>query len=163
MKGMKPGVQDGGGGQPNPQAAPVAEKKPTAPAFNILTLIPEDLETASGGNVSAMADKSNPYSDTLINQFQPMFAMLSGAGIEQGNVERLWCGTTRSKGDVIVCVQTEDRREPEWEVSGLVNRYVSRFAPIQNAYDADLAGWDRIREVLDEMRVSNGGPALAAE
>lgn len=44
----------------------------------------------------------------------------------------------------ILCVQPETRREPDWNAPGLANRYLSRFAPIANAHDADHAGWDRL-------------------
>ncbi|MBS0264496.1 MAG: DUF1559 domain-containing protein, partial [Planctomycetes bacterium] len=90
-----------------PSSAPPVDTKPAAPALNILTLIPEDLEVAAGGSLTAMSDSSNPYSETLLNQFRPVISMLEGAGVSTSDIEKIWCGTTRARGDVIVCVQTK--------------------------------------------------------
>ncbi len=44
----------------------------------------------------------------------------------------------------ICCLQTIDPNETDWGISGLINRYLPRFAPIDNAHDADLLAWDRL-------------------
>jgi tetratricopeptide (TPR) repeat protein len=44
----------------------------------------------------------------------------------------------------MLCFQSVDPTQADWNIPGVINRYVSRFAPIGNAYDADLQAWDRI-------------------
>lgn len=44
----------------------------------------------------------------------------------------------------ILCLQTVDPAESDWEVPGLINRHFPRFAPFDNTHDADTAAWDRI-------------------
>jgi hypothetical protein len=44
----------------------------------------------------------------------------------------------------ILFLQTEDRREDDWGVPRLTNRYLPRFAPITQAHDADGEAWGRI-------------------
>jgi hypothetical protein len=44
----------------------------------------------------------------------------------------------------LLFLQTEDRREPDWGLPRVLNRYLPRFAPWQNAHDSDHAAWDRI-------------------
>jgi tetratricopeptide (TPR) repeat protein len=44
----------------------------------------------------------------------------------------------------ILCLQSVDPTQAEWGIPGVINRHVSRFAPIDNAQDADLGAWDRI-------------------
>lgn len=45
---------------------------------------------------------------------------------------------------LLVYLQVETHREPEWNTPNLVNRYFPRFAPVTNAFDADLETWDSL-------------------
>ena len=54
---------------------------------------------------------------------------------------------------LLVFIQEDGRREPEWGEDRIANRYVSRFADIESANEFDRPSWLRI---LDEFPVRPG-------
>jgi hypothetical protein len=44
----------------------------------------------------------------------------------------------------LIFVQEESRRTPDWNIEGVRNRYLTRFAPFNDQGDAHLLSWDKI-------------------
>lgn len=61
----------------------------------------------------------------------------------------------------ILCLQTADPAEPNWGIPGLVNRHLPRFAPFDNAHDADTAAWDRLFQEFPLKGRPIPGPSVA--
>jgi hypothetical protein len=44
----------------------------------------------------------------------------------------------------IIVLQTQDKREPDWALPGIHNRYLKRFAPFNDTPDAHIISWDAV-------------------
>jgi hypothetical protein len=102
-------MHGGAGGAPQGGGTETAKSESggSGSSQDLVKYLPEDIEIAAGANITALSDKATPFGEQILNQFSPVLQMLEGAGIKSSQVEQLWCATTRSKDDVVVCVQTK--------------------------------------------------------
>jgi tetratricopeptide (TPR) repeat protein len=61
---------------------------------------------------------------------------------------------------MLLVLQTEEQREPDWNVDRIVNRYLVRFCPPTDAFNGDTASWDRLFEEfpLRQEKFDKPGP-----
>lgn len=105
---------------PAQPAAPVAAPPPTSTGFQeLLQFVPENLKLAAGANFAALNDKSNPIGPRLLSQFQPAIGVLSRAGIPADQIERLWTGSNRETGDLMICARTKGSYDSAAATKGL--------------------------------------------
>lgn len=103
MGGPPGGGPPGSGGQGNAAAAESGGGALSA----LLKFMPENLTLATGFDVKGvLADKSNQSGRKLIQEFEPIFAILAKGGIKPSQIEYLWAGCNRDSGDMMICVRT---------------------------------------------------------
>jgi hypothetical protein len=112
----KPPDGAAGGGPPVIAPPVIAAPKPALPAAfvpksgvmqELLQFAPENLMMAAGLNVALLSEKPHPVGTRLLAQFQPVFATLARAGVRIEQIDRLWGGINRERGDLVVCVRTK--------------------------------------------------------
>jgi hypothetical protein len=84
-----------------------------------LLYVPEDLKIAAGADFVALGDNSTPYAGQLLEQFKPLLALLARAGISQRQIDQLWTGSNREKGDMVACVRTRSNFDAAAVTKGL--------------------------------------------
>jgi hypothetical protein len=73
----------------------------------MLLFMPEEIKVAAGANVTVLRDKSTPFGPQLIEQFQPVFALVARAGIKLEQIDHIWTGSNRDKGEMVICIRTK--------------------------------------------------------
>src|SRR5262245_25643708 len=104
--GMAAGL--GGGGAP--AAAGGRDAKAAAAsgsAQDLLSFVPEDLKIAAGANIALLSDSATPFGAQLLEQFNPVLGLLERAGIKSSQIDQLWSGANREKGELVTCVRTK--------------------------------------------------------
>src|SRR5262249_41642661 len=76
-------------------------------AQDLLNLVPEDLKIAAGANIATLSDSATPFGAQLLEQFKPVLTMLERAGIKVSQIDQLWTGANREKGELVTCVRTK--------------------------------------------------------
>ena len=119
--GMPGGGMPGGGA---PAMGAGGDSKPAAAsgsrsAQDLLQFVPEDLQIAAGANFIALSDSSTPFGAQLLEQFKPVLTLLAQAGIKVEQIEQLWTGTNRSKGELVTCVRTRSNYDASSVSKGL--------------------------------------------
>src|SRR5262249_6845465 len=73
----------------------------------LVQYIPGSITLCAGANIAALADKNTPFGQQVLAQFRPLLAMLERAGVKESQIDQLWSGTDRQKGDLAICVRTK--------------------------------------------------------
>src|SRR5262245_16752691 len=76
-------------------------------AQDLLSFVPEDLKIAAGANIALLSDSATPFGAQLLEQFNPVLGLLERAGIKSSQIDQLWSGANREKGELVTCVRTK--------------------------------------------------------
>jgi hypothetical protein len=102
----------GGGGAPPQAAGGESKTASSGGSGDLLRFLPENLDIAVGANISVLGDKDTPFGSQVLGQFRPVLAMLDRVGIKESQVDELWSGASREKGEFAICVRTKAEYKP---------------------------------------------------